>query len=37
MSTLTSHLVTRDPDQASAWYVSVLGATETFGAQAAAD
>jgi len=29
MSTLTSHLVTRDPDRASAWYVSVLGATET--------
>lgn len=28
MSTLTSHLVTRDPDRACAWYVSVLGARE---------
>lgn len=28
MSTLTSHLVTRDPARAAAWYVSVLGATE---------
>ena len=29
MSTLTSHLVTRDPARAAAWYVSVLGAAET--------
>ena len=29
MPTLTQHLVTRDPDAASAWYSSVLGATET--------
>jgi PhnB protein len=29
MSTLTSHLVTRDPSAASAWYASVLGAVET--------
>ena|SRR5215467_838057 len=28
MSTLTSHLVTRDPARAAAWYVSILGATE---------
>ena len=28
MSTLTSHLVIRDPAQAAAWYVSVLGAAE---------
>ena len=28
MSTLTSHLVTRDPASAAAWYVSVLGAAE---------
>jgi PhnB protein len=28
MSTLTSHLVTRDPDAAAAWYGSVLGAVE---------
>ena len=28
MSTLTSHLVTRDPARAAAWYVSVLGAAE---------
>jgi PhnB protein len=28
MSTLTSHLVTRDPARAAAWYASVLGATE---------
>ena len=28
MSTLTSHLVTRDPARAAAWYESVLGATE---------
>jgi PhnB protein len=28
MSTLTSHLVTRDPARAAAWYVSVLGAKE---------
>jgi PhnB protein len=28
MSTLTSHLVTRDPAQAAAWYGSVLGAVE---------
>jgi PhnB protein len=28
MSTLTSHLVTRDPDAAAAWYKSVLGAVE---------
>lgn len=28
MSTLTSHLVTRDPDRAGAWYTSVLGAQE---------
>jgi PhnB protein len=28
MSTLTSHLVTRDPARASAWYVSALGAAE---------
>ena len=29
MGTLTSHLVTRDPDAASAWYCSVLGPVET--------
>jgi PhnB protein len=29
MSTLTFHLVTRDPDAAAAWYGSVLGAVET--------
>ncbi len=29
MSSLTSHLVTRDPNAAAAWYTSVLGATET--------
>jgi PhnB protein len=29
MSILTSHLVTRDPDAAAAWYASVLGAEET--------
>ena len=28
MSTLTYHLVTRNPDAAAAWYGSVLGATE---------
>jgi PhnB protein len=28
MSTLTSHLVTRDPDAAATWYGSVLGAVE---------
>jgi PhnB protein len=28
MSTLTLHLVTRDPDAAAAWYGSVLGAEE---------
>jgi PhnB protein len=28
MSTLTSHLVTRDPARAAGWYASVLGATE---------
>ena len=28
MSTLTPHLVTRDPAQAAAWYGSVLGAVE---------
>lgn len=28
MAALTSHLVTRDPDAASAWYVSVLDARE---------
>jgi PhnB protein len=28
MNTLTSHLVTRDPGRAAAWYESVLGATE---------
>jgi PhnB protein len=28
MSTLTLHLVTRDPDAAAAWYGSVLGAQE---------
>jgi PhnB protein len=28
MSTLTSHLVTRNPDAAAAWYASVLGAVE---------
>jgi len=28
MTTLTSHLVTRDPARAAAWYVSILGATE---------
>lgn len=28
MTTLTSHLVTRDPARAAAWYASVLGATE---------
>ena len=28
MSTLTVHLVTRNPDAAAAWYVSVLGAVE---------
>jgi len=28
MSTLTCHLVTRNPDAAAAWYTSVLGATE---------
>jgi len=29
MSTLTCHLVTRNPDAAAAWYGSVLGAVET--------
>jgi len=29
MSTLTCHLVTRDPGAAAAWYGSVLGAVET--------
>ena len=29
MSSLTCHLVTRNPDAAAAWYTSVLGATET--------
>jgi PhnB protein len=29
MSTLTSHLVTRNPDAAAAWYAAVLGAEET--------
>ena len=29
MSTLTCHLVTRNPDAAAAWYRSVLGAEET--------
>jgi PhnB protein len=29
MTTLTCHLVTRDPDAAAAWYTSVLGAAET--------
>jgi PhnB protein len=29
MSTLTSHLVTRDPNAAATWYASVLGAEET--------
>ena len=29
MATLTTHLVTRDPGAASAWYSSVLKATET--------
>jgi PhnB protein len=29
MSTLTSHLVTRDPDAAATWYCSVLGAAES--------
>lgn len=29
MSTLTFHLVTRNPDAAAAWYGSVLGAVET--------
>ena len=29
MSTLTCHLVTRNPDAAAAWYASVLGAEET--------
>jgi PhnB protein len=28
MSTLTTHLVTRDPARAAAWYVAVLGAIE---------
>jgi uncharacterized glyoxalase superfamily protein PhnB len=28
MSTLTYHLVTRDPQAAAAWYGSVLGAAE---------
>src|SRR2546430_14432642 len=28
MSTLTCHLVTRDPNAAAAWYTSVLGSTE---------
>jgi PhnB protein len=28
MNTLTFHLVTRNPDAAAAWYVSVLGAVE---------
>jgi PhnB protein len=28
MATVTQHLVTRDPDAASRWYSSVLGATE---------
>jgi PhnB protein len=28
MTTLTPHLVTRDPEAAAAWYGSVLGATE---------
>jgi PhnB protein len=29
MATLTQHLVTRDPDDASKWYSAVLGAEET--------
>ena len=29
MSTLTSHLVTRDPNAAAEWYAKVLGAVET--------
>jgi len=29
MSTLTSHLVIRDPNAAAVWYASVLGAVET--------
>jgi PhnB protein len=29
MSTLTSHLVTRDPNAAAEWYSSILGAVET--------
>jgi PhnB protein len=29
MATLTSHLVTRDPDRAASWYRTVLGAVET--------
>jgi PhnB protein len=29
VSTLTNHLVTRDPNVASVWYCSVLGAVET--------
>lgn len=29
VSTLTSHLVTRDPNAAAAWYTSALGAVET--------
>src|ERR1700759_1561693 len=29
MSSLTCHLVTRNPDAAAAWYTSVLGAAET--------
>lgn len=29
MSTLTSHLVTRDPNAAAEWYATVLGAVET--------
>lgn len=28
MSTLTCHVVTRNPDAAAAWYGSVLGAVE---------
>src|SRR4029077_7224020 len=29
MNSLTSHLVTRDPNAAAAWYTSALGAKET--------